>query len=97
MPDHLFLCGLSPTQRAGHEDGRELHLHGPKKNLRLQLDDVRRQLLESEPELLTDLVEIATYVFAADNLISRGGDALAKMGKAWRRSYRPPRCSEWVT
>jgi hypothetical protein len=88
MADHLFLCGLSPTQRAGYEGGRELHLHGPKKNLRLQMDDIRRQLFEVETQLLTDLVEIATYVFAADNLVSRGGDAFKNMGRAWRRNYR---------
>ena len=51
------------------------------------MDDIRRRLLEVEPELLTDLAEIATYVFAADNLVSRGGDALRNMGKAWRRSF----------
>ena len=33
------------------------------------------------------MAEIATYVFAADNLVSRGGDALSNMGKAWRRSF----------
>ena len=52
------------------------------------MDDIRRQLFEVELDLLTDLVEIATYVFAADNLVSRGGDAFKNMGRAWRRSYR---------
>ena len=88
MADHLFLCGLSQAQLSSYDGGRELQLHGPKKNLRLQMDDIRRRLLEVEPELLTDLAEIATYVFAADNLVSRGGDALKNMGKAWRRSFR---------
>jgi Queuosine biosynthesis protein QueC len=88
MADHLFLCGLSQTQLISYDGGRELQLHGPKKNLRLQVDDIRRRLFEVEPELLTDLAEIATYVFAADNLVSRGGDALRNMGKAWRRRFR---------
>jgi 7-cyano-7-deazaguanine synthase in queuosine biosynthesis len=88
MADHCFLCGLSQTQLSSFDSGRDLQLHGPKKNLRLQLDDIRRGLLEVEPELLTDLAEIAAYVFAADNLVSRGGDALKNMGKAWRRRFR---------
>ena len=88
MLDHLFLCGLGPTQRAGYEGGRELHLHGTKQNLRLQMDNVRSWLSEVEPALLTDLVEVATYVFAADNLVSRGGDAFKNMGEAWRRRIR---------
>ena len=85
MADNLFLCGLGPTQRAAYKGGRELHLHGPKKNLRLQMDDIRRQLIEVETYLLTDLVEIATYVFAADNLVSRGGDAGSATGRTRAR------------
>jgi hypothetical protein len=88
MLDHLFLCGLGPTQCADYEAGRELHLHGPKKNLRLQIDNIRRRLSEVESVLLTDLVEIATYVFAADNLATRGGNAFKNMGEAWRRRLR---------
>ena len=88
MADHLFLCGLSQTQLSNYNGGRELQLHGLKKNLRLQVDDIRRRLFEVEPQLLTDLAEIATYVFAVDNLVSRGGDALKNVGKAWRRRFR---------
>jgi len=87
MGDHLFLCGLSQAQLSSYDGGRVLQLRGSKTNLRLQIDDIRRRLLEVEPELLTDLAEIATYVFAADNLVSRGGDALRNMGKAWRRNF----------
>src|SRR5262245_43502395 len=87
MGDHLFLCGLSQTQLSSYVRGRELQLRGPNTNVRLQIDDIRRRLLDVEPERLTDLAEIATYVFAADNLVSRGGDALRNMGKAWRRSF----------
>src|SRR5687768_15838825 len=88
MAEQLFLCGLSPAQRAQHDGGRELHLHGPRPNLRLELDDVRRGLLDEEPKKLADFVEIATYVFAADNLVRRGGVTLKNMGERWRRSFR---------
>ena len=88
MGEQLFLCGLSNDQRARYGAGRELHLHGLKANVRLRLDDIRRQLLEIEPELLTDLIEIAVYVFAADCAVSRGGPALKMLGAQWRRDFR---------
>lgn len=88
MAEHLFLCGLSASQRAEFEGGEELHLHGHRRNVRLYLDDIRKHLLEVEPELLTDLAEIATYVFAADCAVSRGGPAFEGMGKDWRREFR---------
>ena len=88
MAEHLFLCGLSKAQRAPYPRGRVLHLHGPNRNVRLRLDDVRKRLLEVEPELLTDLAEIATYVFAADCAIRRGGPTLKRMGQGWRRTFR---------
>ena len=88
MAEQLFLCGVTSAQRAEYSGGRELHIHGPRANLRLRLDDIRRRLLDVEPTLLTDLVEIATYVFAADNLVSRGGVKFKNMGEAWRRTFR---------
>ena len=88
MAERLFLCGLSAAQQARYAAGRALHLHGPKANVRLHLDDLRGGLLEIEPELLTDLIEIAVYVFAADCAISRGGPALKEMGAQWRRQFR---------
>ena len=65
-----------------------LDLHGSNRNVRLRLDDVRKKFLEVETELLTDLAEIATYVFAADCAIRRGGPTLERMGKGWRRNFR---------
>jgi 7-cyano-7-deazaguanine synthase in queuosine biosynthesis len=88
MAEQLFLCGVTPAQRAEYSGGRELHIHGPRANIRLRLDDIRRRLLDVEPTLLTDLAEIATYVFAADNSVRRGGVKFKNMGEAWRRSFR---------
>lgn len=41
MAEQLLLCGLSRSQRAHYAGGHELNLHGPGKNVRLDLDDVR--------------------------------------------------------
>ena len=40
------------------------------------------------PDVLHDLLEIASYVYAADAAISRGGPMEAGMGKRWRRRLR---------
>ena len=43
---------------------------------------------KSLPDLLIDLIEIAAYVYCADQATSRGGEALAAMGSDWRRRFR---------
>jgi 7-cyano-7-deazaguanine synthase in queuosine biosynthesis len=87
MAEHLFLCGLNQVQRARYGPGRELHLHGPSANVRLNIEDLRRRHRETEPELLADLLEIAVYVFAADCALSRGGRALKDFARRWRRLF----------
>lgn len=88
MREHLFLCGLSEGQFGGHIDGRCLHLHGPDANVRLKLDGLRRKLVGQEESRLTDYAEIASYVFAADRVTSRGGDTFQNMSETWRRHMR---------
>jgi hypothetical protein len=87
MPEPLFLCGLSKTQRAQYRRGRELQLVGPLANVRLKVNDIRRHLIDNEADLLTDLMEIAIYVFAADCAVRRGGPFLKDMGRYWRRNF----------
>src|SRR5262245_57811378 len=87
MSEHLFLCGLSKTQRALYKGGRELRISEPSANVRLEIEDIRRRLVYNEPDLLTDLIEVAVYVFAADCAVRRGGRFLRDMGKHWRRNF----------
>ena len=54
----------------------------------LKLEDISKRLVKNVPDLLIDLVEIATYVYCADQATSRGGDAQVGMGSAWRRDFR---------
>src|SRR2546430_17402820 len=54
----------------------------------LYLHDIRRRLAADVPAVLTDLLEIAAYVFAADEMVSRGGPAMAVLGRGWRRRFR---------
>ena len=43
-----------------------LDLHGPRANVKLSISDIARKLLVNIPDQLVDLLEIATYVYAAD-------------------------------
>ena len=39
-------------------------------------------------DLLTDLVELAAYIYCGDGTVRRGGSTLAQMGRDWRRKLR---------
>lgn len=88
MAEHLFLCGLTSAQRTGYKGGTRLQIGEHDGNVTLKIEDIRKKYVMSIPDLLTDLLEIATYVFAADNSVTRGGPALRNMGSDWRRSFR---------
>jgi 7-cyano-7-deazaguanine synthase in queuosine biosynthesis len=87
MHKHVFLCGLSEAQRSGYAEGSELSLAERVGNLTLRLDALRRRLVGVEPKRLTDLIEIASYVFAADRTTRRGTESLRNCGEDWRRNF----------
>jgi 7-cyano-7-deazaguanine synthase in queuosine biosynthesis len=86
MPERLILCG--GAKRTGRDSTLRLALDGRSQNITLKLEDISKRLVKNVPGLLIDLVEIATYVYCADQATSRGGDAQVGMGSAWRRSFR---------
>ena len=56
--------------------------------MRLQVADISNRLLAKIQGVHLDLLEVASYVYAADSAISRGGKTDAQMGKRWRRNFR---------
>ena len=86
MPERLVLCG--GAKRAGGDSTLRLALSGRSQNITLKLEDISKRLVRNVPGLLIDLVEIATYVYCADQATSRGGAAQVGMGADWRRSFR---------
>jgi 7-cyano-7-deazaguanine synthase in queuosine biosynthesis len=87
MLERQFICGPvvlpRPPRRA-----RALSIAGPSSNINLKINDISRKLVIDLPDLLTDLIEIATYVFVADQVATRGGDKFLHMGRRWRRRFR---------
>jgi hypothetical protein len=86
MPERLVLCG--EAKRVGAESILRLALDGRSQNVMLKLEDISKRLVQNIPDLLIELIEIASYIYCADQATSRGGDAQVGMGSGWRRAFR---------
>ncbi|HMP83723.1 MAG TPA: 7-cyano-7-deazaguanine synthase [Verrucomicrobiota bacterium] len=94
--DNLFIIpcgGQSPVK--GGLDGAvvlPLNLWTPQKSrpdyLRLELEDLHGKLFKPVPKQFEDLLEIATYVYCADQATSRGGLDVDTFGGRWRRRFQ---------
>ena len=85
--ERAILCGNVPVGSLpfGGDAPLQLSLWGPAENVRLQINDIRSHLLQDIPSQFHDLLEIATYVYVADQAITRGGDGVDVFGADWRR------------
>jgi hypothetical protein len=64
------------------------NLHGPSANVRLEIQDISRRLLANISDIHADLLEIASYIYAADSAISPGGKTDPHLGARWRRKFQ---------
>ena len=62
----------APSPRASYPQKRCASVLPGRNPMNLRLQDISRRMVANVPDLLTDLVEIATYVLRADEAISRG-------------------------
>ena len=85
--EHLVLCG-NVGARDGSQAPLRLELDEPRRNVRLSITDISRRLVADIPDVLVDLLQVASYVYAADAAVSRGGKTDAQMGSRWRRRFR---------
>ena len=82
------MCGgLAP---AFGEKGQRLDLAITDKpgGIDLCIEQLRRRLVSNIPDALVDLLEIASYVHAADSQTSRGGNYMQRLGSDWRRQFK---------
>jgi 7-cyano-7-deazaguanine synthase in queuosine biosynthesis len=86
--EHLVLCSGAGTKPRGDEKLLTLNLHGASANVRLEIEDISRRLLANLSDVHADLLEIASYIYAADSAISRGGKTDSHLGAMWRRKFR---------
>ena len=87
MSERLVLCGEASNNSSANESDLKLALNGRNQNITLKLEDIGKKLITDIPDLLTDLLELATYVYCADQATSRGGRTMEAGGAAWRRRF----------
>jgi 7-cyano-7-deazaguanine synthase in queuosine biosynthesis len=86
--EHLVVCGQQDRPNGADMRTLRLNLQGGTPNVRLRIADLSKRLVANIPNVLIDLLEIASYVYAADSAISRGGKSDSQMGARWRRKFR---------
>ncbi len=88
-PEILFSCNESASSHPGTSSGVvKLRSVGPGKNVRVELNDIGRQFHQDIAPALMDLIEIAAFVYVADQMQHRGADDVETMGANWRRRMR---------
>jgi hypothetical protein len=65
-----------------------LSLCGPRSNVNLKVSDISQKMMANMSPALIDLLEIATYVYCADQATTRGGGTARNYGAGWRREFR---------
>ena len=79
MQDKRYIiCGNAPTSGIEENPERDLRLRlwgkdGPDK-ITLRIEDIHKKMSKDVPDSFQDLLEIATYVYSADQAIPRGAD-----------------------
>jgi hypothetical protein len=88
---HLVLCGGAPEPILGRDwqDAPVLRLQiGEERNdVHLRLEHLSRRLCINLPEVAADLLELAAYVYTADQAVTRGGRVKIEYGERWRRHF----------
>lgn len=87
MPE--IVCGGVKYTPHDKEDVISLNVHGDDANVELVIDDIENTLMSNIPPVLLDLLEVAAYVYCADQRTKRGENTLAKFGQAWIMSAPP--------
>ncbi len=98
MRERMVVCGGLQAPRGFPTDTLKLDVNAspasPHK-VNLYLGDLSRPMADNIPDVLTDMLEIAAYVYCADQFTKRGTELMTDMGADWRRKFRfriPVRC-----
>ena len=90
MPRSLVVCGGLESRRHGQLPTIRLDTNpnaAPNVRIKLRLDALTERLLDNLDPVLADAVEIASYVYMADRIVSRGDEQMRRMGAEWRREF----------
>lgn len=56
-------------------------------NVHLKLENISNRLYKNIPDIVLDLLQVGSYVYAADQTVARGGKTLRGDGVDWRRKF----------
>lgn len=83
----LVLCGgASAGKKSSDARPLLLNLQGAAPNVSLKITDISKAIAQNIPNVLLDLLEVAVYVYSADQAIGRGG--ITDTGRRWRRDFQ---------
>ena len=83
----VVLCGgASVATASSAPKPLVLDVQGPRPNVFLRISDISEAMTRNVPDVLMDLLEVALYVFSADQATGRGG--VRDTGRSWRRDFR---------
>lgn len=88
-PCHIW-CGpgtLPQRLRAGDSRTLTLSTVGAHSNVHLSVENISKKLAKPIPSLVHDMLEVGSYVYAADQSFRRGGETLRGDGIDWRRDF----------
>ncbi|MCL6508733.1 MAG: 7-cyano-7-deazaguanine synthase, partial [Bryobacteraceae bacterium] len=87
--ERVVLCGGLTAAGGGPKKGAvPLHLWGKHANVTLKISDISKAMAANIPPVLIDLLEIATYVYCADQATTRGAGNAKNYGAKWRRRFQ---------
>lgn len=100
MRERMVVCGGVQAPRGSPINTLKLDVNasaGSPHKVNLHLGDLSGPMADNIPDVLTDMLEIAAYVYCADQFTKRGTELMTNMGADWRRKFRfriPVRCPD---
>jgi hypothetical protein len=91
MRDVLVRCGGAQAPRVPGADVLDIDVDARKESparVNLSLNHITERMVETVPDALADLVEIACYVYCADQFTRRDSPKMPHLGENWRRRFR---------
>lgn len=86
--ERVILCGgLPPPASTRGRQALALDVRQPDGNVTLKVQDISGRMTASMPPVLVDLLEVAAYVYSADQAVTRGGSTSQDYGSGWRRRF----------
>ncbi len=88
--EYYIVCGDASPQIPGTAKAVHLHIYGneDEHKITLEIDELRKELFKEVPSRFRDLLDIAAYVYTADQAIVRGARDCDTFGSNWRRDLR---------